>query len=122
MSVTFLTAAGVALTGAIVALARLSGVEKRDPRPDSNSPVAVIGNARIMLYKEVDPAAEAERISKEISRLEGEIAKSKAKLGNASFVERAPKPVVEQERNRLADHEQTLAKLQDQLKKLGPRK
>jgi hypothetical protein len=29
---------------------------------------------------------------------------------------------VDQERSRLADHEQTLAKLQDQLKKLGPRK
>jgi hypothetical protein len=37
-------------------------------------------------------------------------------------VERAPAPVVAQERQRLADHEQTLIKLQDQLKKLGPRK
>ena len=107
---------------AIVALARLSGFDKRERLPDTPSPVAVVGDARIMLYKEVDPAAEVERISKEISRVSGEIAKCKAKLANASFVERAPAQVVEQERKRLAEFEEVLAKLQDQLKKLGPRK
>ncbi|HEX6267704.1 MAG TPA: class I tRNA ligase family protein, partial [Burkholderiales bacterium] len=111
-----------AATTAITALARLSGFEKRDPLPDSTSPVAVIGNARIMLYKEVDPAAEVERISKEIARIEGELASFRKKLANPAFVERAPAAVVEQERQRLADREQTLVKLQDQLKKLGPRK
>jgi valyl-tRNA synthetase len=111
-----------AAANAIVALARLSGFEQRDPLPDSTSPVAVIGNARIMLYKEVDPAAEVARISKEVTRIEGEIGKFKTKLANPAFVERAPAPVVAQERQRLADHEQTLIKLQDQLKKLGPRK
>jgi valyl-tRNA synthetase len=104
---------------AITSLARLSGFEKRDPLPESSSPVAVVGNARIMLYKEVDPAAEAERISKEIVRLEGEIGKFKTKLENSSFVERAPAQIVAQERKRLAYSKQTLANLQDQLKKLG---
>ena len=104
---------------AITSLARLSGFEKRDPLPDSSSPVAVVGNARIMLYKEVDPAAEAERISKEIVRIEGEIGKCKTKLDNSSFVERAPAQIVAQERRRLADSKQTLANLQDQLTKLG---
>jgi len=107
---------------AIVALARLSAFEKRDPLPEHPSPVAVVGEARLMLHKPVDPAAEAARISKEIDRIGGEIAKSKAKLATASFVERAPAPVVEQERTRLADREATLAKLQEQLEKLGPRK
>jgi valyl-tRNA synthetase len=93
-----------------------------DVLPDSTAPVAVVGDARIMLYKEVDPAAEAERISKEIARVTGEIAKFKAKLGNANFVERAPAPVVEQERKRLADHEETLLKLQEQLQKIRGRK
>ncbi len=107
-----------AAIAAISSLARLSAFEKRDVLPDSNAPVAVVGNARIMLHKEVDPAVEAERISKEIARVSVEIAKSKAKLANASFVERAPAQVVDQERRRLAEREEELKKLQEQLKKL----
>jgi valyl-tRNA synthetase len=106
---------------AIVSLARLSAFEKRNPLPDYASPVAVVGEARIMLHKEVDPAAEAARISKEIERINGELASSNAKLANAAFVDRAPAPVVAQERQRLAERQATLAKLQEQLKKLGPR-
>jgi valyl-tRNA synthetase len=103
---------------ALKALARLEDVKVAPSLPDSPAPVAVVGQARLMLYKEVDPAAEAERISKEIARVTAEIAKFKAKLANASFVERAPKPVVEQERQRLIAAEELLAKLQDQLRKL----
>jgi valyl-tRNA synthetase len=104
------------------ALARLSEIRQVEVLPDSTAPVAVVGDARIMLYKEVDPAVEAERLSKEIARFTGEIAKAKAKLANASFVERAPAHVVEQERKRLADFEQNLLKLQEQLQKLRGRK
>jgi valyl-tRNA synthetase len=105
---------------AIASLARLSGFEKRDPLPDSPSPVAVLSNARIMLHKEIDPAAERERLKKEIGRLEGEMEKAKTKLANPSFVERAPAKVVEQERQRLAAFDATLANLKEQLRKLGP--
>jgi valyl-tRNA synthetase len=111
-----------ATLAAVQALARLSGVKQVQTLPDSTAPVAVVGEARVMLYKEVDPALEAERISKEIARLTGEIGKAKAKLANASFVERAPAAVVEQERKRLADFEETLVKLQDQLQKLRGRR
>jgi valyl-tRNA synthetase len=104
---------------AVSALARLSGFEKRDPLPDSTAPVAVVGNARIMLHKEVDPARERDRLSKESARLESEISKAKSQLGNASFVERAPAQVVEQMRARLAGFESTLAKLKQQLSRLG---
>jgi valyl-tRNA synthetase len=107
------------MSKAVLALARLSGFEKRDPLPDSPSPVAVVGEARIMLYKEVDPALERERLRKESARLEGEIAGTRAKLGNASFVERAPAKVVEEFRARLAAAESTLAKVRQQLGKLG---
>ncbi|HYY60033.1 MAG TPA: class I tRNA ligase family protein, partial [Burkholderiales bacterium] len=111
-----------AMLAGLRSLARLSEVKIAPTLPDSPSPVAVVGEARLMLYKEVDPAAEAERISKEITRVSGEIAKCKAKLANPSFVERAPAQVVEQERKRLADFEELLAKLQDQLRKLRGRK
>jgi valyl-tRNA synthetase len=111
-----------AALAALQFLARLESVKLVKELPDSTAPVAVVGEARIMLYKEVDPALEAERISKEVVRLTAEIAKANAKLANPSFVERAPAQVVEQERTRLAAFEQNLLKLQDQLQKLRGRK
>jgi valyl-tRNA synthetase len=108
-----------ATLAAIQALARLSAVHLAERLPDSTAPVAMVGAARIMLHKEVDPGAERERLSKEAARLEGEIAREKARLGNASFVERAPATVVEQARARLAGFESTLARVKEQLGKLA---
>jgi len=101
-------------------LARLSEVKIAPALPDSPAPVAVVGEARLMLYKAVDPAAERERLSKESARLAGEIGKAKSQLGNPSFVERAPASVVAQMRERLAGFEATLAKVNAQLEKLPP--
>ena len=64
-----------------------------------------------MPHIEVDPVAERARVGKETARLQGEIAKARAQLGNASFVERAPASVVAQTRERLAAFEATLEKL-----------
>jgi valyl-tRNA synthetase len=99
-------------------LARISEAAHVAQLPDLDAPVAVVGDARLMLKVEIDVAAERARLEKEIARLEGEIAKSTAKLGNASFVDRAPAAVVEQERKRLADFTATLEKLRQQLGKL----
>jgi valyl-tRNA synthetase len=104
---------------ALVTLARISDLKVVNELPASDSPVAVAGPHRLMPHIEIDPAAEKLRLEKETARLEGEIAKAKAKLANASFVDRAPARVVEQERARLAGFESTLAKLREQLKKLS---
>ncbi|HEY7238071.1 MAG TPA: class I tRNA ligase family protein, partial [Burkholderiales bacterium] len=111
-----------AALSALRALARLEAVKQAKELPDSTAPVAVVGEARIMLYKEVDPALEAQRISKEIARVEGESAKARAQLAKPSFVERAPAQVVEEVRRRLSNNEQELLKLQEQLQKLRGRK
>ncbi|MDZ4073214.1 MAG: valine--tRNA ligase [Hylemonella sp.] len=82
------------------------------------APVAVVGEARLCLHMEVDVAAEKLRLGKEAARLEGEIAKAKAKLSNEAFVAKAPPAVIEQENKRMADFTATLAKIRDQLARL----
>ena len=83
------------------------------------APVAVVGGVRICLHMEIDVAAEKIRLGKEATRLQGEIAKALAKLGNEAFVAKAPPAVIAQERKRVADFEATLVKLSDQLSRLG---
>jgi valyl-tRNA synthetase len=104
---------------AATVLIRPSELKVVNDLPRSDSPVAIVGPHRIMLHVEVDPAAERQRLSKESARLEGEIAQTKAKLSDAAFVERAPAKVVEQFRARLTERESTLAKVKQQLEKLG---
>ena len=111
-------APNAATVTATTSLARVSDLRVVTELPQTDSPVAVVGPHRLMPYIEVDPAAERERLKKELARLENEIGKAKTKLGNPSFVERAPAPVVAQERERLAGFEATLAKVSAQLAKL----
>ena len=106
------------------ALAKLSEVKVFDSEADwaaaaQAAPVAVVGDARLALFMEVDKDAERARIGKEIKRLEGELAKASAKLGNQAFVAKAPPAVIEQEQKRVADFGAALDKLRDQLQRLG---
>ncbi len=104
----------------LAALAKLSEVQiVADMPEDTPAPVAVVGEVRLMLQVEIDVAAEKERLKKEIEKLEKQIAIAQGKLGNESFVARAPAAVVEQEKQRVAEFTATLEKLKPQLAKLG---
>jgi valyl-tRNA synthetase len=104
---------------AMAAIARLSEAKFVAEAPPFEAPVAVTTAGKIMLHVEIDVAAEKVRLAKEIDRLGAEIGKCNAKLGNASFVERAKPEVVEQEKKRLADFEAKHADLARQLARLG---
>jgi len=108
-----------ALVDYLAALARLSDVRLVDALPAREAPVQVVDPLRVMLDVQIDVAAERERLAKDITRHEGEIAKAQAKLANAGFVARAPAAIVEQERVRLAGFSATLAKLREQYGRLG---
>ena len=106
------------------ALAKLSEVrvfedEAAWVQAASAAPVAVVGDARLCLFMEVDVAAEKARLSKEATRLEGEIQKANGKLSNEAFVAKAPPAVIEQEKKRVAEFGATLAKVREQLARLG---
>ena len=113
------TAALQAYAPYLAALAKLSDVSVVDTLPDTDAPVQIVGDFRLMLKIEIDVAAEKERIGKELARIEGEIAKAETKLQTASFVERAPANVVAQERERLAGFISLRDKLVTQHARLG---
>ncbi|UCV02532.1 valine--tRNA ligase [Dechloromonas denitrificans] len=102
------------------ALGKLSEVQLVDDMPaDAMAPVAVVGETRLMLKVEIDPAAEKVRLAKEIEKLEKQISIAQGKLNNEGFVARAPAAVIDQEKQRVADFTATLEKLKPQLAKLG---
>jgi valyl-tRNA synthetase len=73
--------------------------------------VAAGCSLEIPLADLIDHDAERTRLSRELEKVQKEIDGLERKLSNASFVERAPKEVVEENRRRIADYQDQAAKL-----------
>ncbi len=103
-------------------LARLADITiQPQGLPDADAPVAVVGDIQLMLKIEIDVVAETDRLNRQIAKLEEELVKSRAKLGNPGFIDRAPAAVVAQEQLRLERFTLTLKELQGQLDRLQKR-
>ncbi len=99
----------------IVSLARLKGITLQEE--ENNIPRAsasyVVGKSEFYVPLEglIDFKKELQRLEKQLSKLEKEINKTQAKLSNPSFLERAPREIVEKEREKLIQHREKQEKL-----------
>ena len=107
--------------GSIIALARIGdlAIGSNIEKPEDAS-LQVAGDVQIFvpLKGMVDAVAEAERLMKEIGKIEKEIELFAKKLENPSFVDRAPVDVVAKEREKLAEAVAKKALLEGSLEKI----
>jgi valyl-tRNA synthetase len=76
------------------------------------------GVAALPLADIIDLDEERARLKRAIDKVDDEIGKIGAKLANKSFTDRAPEHVVEEQRERMSDAEETRGRLRDALKRL----
>src|SRR5260370_14716857 len=77
----------------------------------AGTPIATTPLGEILLVVEVDRTAERERLDKEIAKAEEELRTVEEKLKNKSFVDRAPRQVVELHRQRQRNFAEQLRQL-----------
>ena len=107
--------------GAVAKLAGASAVEFIDGSAvpaKSLSQVTESCTVYVPLGELVDIEKEKERLSKELERILGEIARADGKLQNRGFIEKAPKNLVDAERAKLDKFIEMKEKVEKQLKEL----
>ncbi len=97
-------------------VAKLAGgsqvnIIKSEPKEKSAKVVTSTCNAYLPMGDLVDEAQEKERASKKIEELKFEIARSEKMLSNAGFVAKAPKTLVDAEKEKLAKNKEFLKQL-----------
>ncbi len=97
-------------------IAHLAGVETVLVDADAALPrgaaQVVVGDLRVFVHDVIDPDKERERLTKELARLQKEVKACEAKLGNESFVARAPGAVVDEMRARQCGYGEQLAAIE----------
>jgi valyl-tRNA synthetase len=84
----------------------------------AGTPIATTALGEILLIVDVDLSAERERLDKEIAKVEADLRVVEGKLSNRSFVDRAPRDVVELNRQRQKNYTEQLKKLKEARDKL----
>jgi valyl-tRNA synthetase len=104
---------------------RLAGVGAVRPLASGESApqaaTALLGDMIVLVPMAglIDVDAELDRLGKRRSKVDQELARATAKLGNENFVRNAPAEVVSQERARVEEFKRELAQLADQLKRVA---
>ncbi len=105
---------------AIIRLARLEGILEGDREVPTGAVQIVLDDATIVLplSEIIDIARERERLSRELDKARGEIAKLDMKLSNGGFLAKAPEHVVEEQHERKRDAESAELRLAAALARL----
>ncbi len=82
---------------------------------------ALVGELEILVPMAglIDKDAELQRLGREIEKLEKDLSRIKGKLGNASFVDKAPAAVVAKEKEKMEAQQQALETLQEQQRQIA---
>jgi valyl-tRNA synthetase len=104
------------LQAMITKLANISELIFTEKEPE-NSVAFVVGTEKyfVALNKQIDIAAEREKLTKELDYLRGFVKSVQGKLSNERFVGSAPAQVVDAERKKLADGLAKIANLEESL-------
>jgi len=88
--------------------------------PAPESAIALVGEMKVLIPMGglIDREAELKRLGKAIGKLEADLERTRNKLVNPHFVNKAPPAVVQKERDNITEQEAALVKLQDQLEKI----
>ncbi|KXO14543.1 valine--tRNA ligase [Peptoniphilus sp. GNH] len=94
-------------------------VEKAQISPENNVNI-VLDKSEIFLPLRdlIDFEKEKERLKKEEEKTQAEIKRAKGKLSNKSFTDKAPKEIVDSEREKLAKYEEMLITIRSNIEKL----
>jgi len=106
----------------LISLAKLESISVlSDNESAPESAVALVGEMKILIPMDglIDKEAELKRLSKEVSRLEGEIKRFTGKLSNENFVAKAPATVIDKEKEKLANTETALKNMKEQYEKIN---
>jgi valyl-tRNA synthetase len=76
------------------------------------------GELYIPLEGLIDVGRERERLTKELTRLDGQLRGTEAKLTNEQFVGKAPPDIIQRERDKLASLREQVGALSEKLKAL----
>ena len=101
-------------------MARLSDIVLAET-PPRGSAEFVLGEATmaLSLANVIDLSAERERLSKEVGKLQQEIDKIDARFANEQFMAKAPEEVVDENRERRAEAEAAVERLEASLRRLA---
>lgn len=104
---------------ALAKISELSKIAQEDTPPTSATSLVGDMTLHIPLKGLIDKDKEVARLNKEITKLQKDIDLFTKKLGNANYIQNAPKDIVAKDKERLSHAESNISKLKENLEKVS---